>query len=337
MATLCSGCQNSYFNTINVHLHDDAAATAFLKQHGVLPNDVQCPNCDLPCHYRASTHSWYCARREKIAKTKRWKQCSFTRSDYKGTFLEGTHLKPSQVISFVNHWLQKEWNHKTVIKNLKFAPTTSVDWRSFCSEVTERWLENQEPIGGEGIEVEIDETLFIKRKYNRGRLAKQLWVFGGIERLTKKCFLVPLLNKDRSARTLVPIIKKIIKPGTVVYSDSWRAYNQLCDHGYSHFVINHKKHFVDPNNPKVHTQNIEQLWLDLKQWSKRPGLRQQYLARYIFLHNYEEEVLHNFFIEAARVYPPQSNTKTLSGVPATSSTSSPEQSTFSTEASTSSA
>ncbi|XP_076066108.1 uncharacterized protein LOC143039752 [Oratosquilla oratoria] len=331
MATLCSGCSNTYFDTIQVYLRDDAAATKFLKLHGVLPNDVQCPNCKLPCTYRASKHSWYCGRWKKIAKTKRSKQCPYTRSDYKGTFLEGTHLKPSQVISFVNHWLHKQWNHHTVIKILNFAPTTSVDWRSFCAEVTERWLENQEPIGGEGIEVEIDETLFIKR----GRFTKQLWVFGGIERLTKKCFLVPLLNKDRSARTLVPIIKKFIKPGSVVYSDSWRAYKQLCDQGYSHFVINHKDHFVDPNNPKVHTQNIERLWLDLKQWSKRPGIRQkfykQYLARYIFLHTYEEEkVLHHFFVEAARVYPP-------SGVPATSSTSSPEQSTSSTQASTSSA
>lgn len=39
---------------------------------------------------------------------------------------------------------------------------------SFCSEVTENWLENQKPIGGAGVIVEIDETLIVRRKYNCG-------------------------------------------------------------------------------------------------------------------------------------------------------------------------
>ncbi|GFS07560.1 hydrolase TatD [Elysia marginata] len=42
------------------------------------------------------------------------------------------------------------------------------DWRSFCSEVTERWFSNQDPIGGVGVEVEVDETLIVQRKYERG-------------------------------------------------------------------------------------------------------------------------------------------------------------------------
>ena len=74
----------------------------------------------------------------------------------------------------------------TVFKCLNWAPSTSVDWRSFCSEVTEWWFGNQDSIGGEGIEVEIDETLFVKRKYDRGRMLRQLWIIGGIERISQK-------------------------------------------------------------------------------------------------------------------------------------------------------
>ena len=85
-------------------------------------------------------------------------------------------------------------------------------------------------------------------------------------------------------------------------------------------MINHKQHFVDPNNPNIHTQNIERLWLDLKQWAKRPGLRseyfKQYFARYMFLHTLkEEQVIHHFFIEAGRLYRPQSNRQRPSDLP----------------------
>ena len=45
-------------------------------------------------------------------------------------------------------------------------------------------------IGGQGVEVEIDESKFGKRKYNRGRVVDGHWVFGGMERTTGECFLV---------------------------------------------------------------------------------------------------------------------------------------------------
>jgi hypothetical protein len=39
--------------------------------------------------------------------------------------------------------------------------------------------ENDDPIGGEGQVVEIDETYFRKRKYHRGPLLDGFWVFVG--------------------------------------------------------------------------------------------------------------------------------------------------------------
>ena len=68
-----------------------------------------------------------------------------------------------------------------------------------------------------------------------------------------------------------------MKPESIIYSDAWRAYNDLSQLGYKHYAVNHSKNFVDPSNPSIHTQNIERLWLDLKQWIKRPGNRGKYL------------------------------------------------------------
>ena len=67
--------------------------------------------------------------------------------------------------------------------------------------------------------MEIDESKVGKRKYNKGKRVDGVWVFGGVERDSNpvKCFFVTV--DDRSANTLIPIIKDWIKPGTTVHSD----------------------------------------------------------------------------------------------------------------------
>jgi hypothetical protein len=53
-------------------------------------------------------------------------------------------------------------------------------------------------LGGPGKIVEIDESLFAKVKHNRGRdlRRKQVWVFGMIERGTRKCIFMVLAKRD---------------------------------------------------------------------------------------------------------------------------------------------
>jgi len=77
-------------------------------------------------------------------------------------------------------------------------------------------------LGGHGVIVEIDETVISKRKYNRGLVSNQQWFFGGVERGSGRCFLVPVDQRDAS--TLLPIIQKFIMPGTTIMSDCWAAY-----------------------------------------------------------------------------------------------------------------
>lgn len=82
--------------------------------------------------------------------------------------------------------------------------------RSLCVRVMEA---HPAPLfGGPGKAVEIDESAFAKRKYNRGRMLRILnlflriltltqWVLGGVERNSEDYFLIVV--QDRSANKLL--------------------------------------------------------------------------------------------------------------------------------------
>ncbi|XP_046145871.1 uncharacterized protein LOC123989214 [Osmia bicornis bicornis] len=94
-------------------------------------------------------------------------------------------------------------------KELNISSCTAVDWVNFCQELMNKWLMcKQNPIGGNGIIVEIDEAKFGRRKYHRGRLITGQWLFGGIQRGTKNTFIVPVVS--RSAEVLLPLIETYI-------------------------------------------------------------------------------------------------------------------------------
>ena len=148
-------------------------------------------------------------------------------------------------------------------------------------------------IGGFGIIVEIDESAFGKKKYNKGsRLTngetRTHWVFGGVERThdihgvergeSSKFFAVPVKNRKRC--TLWPVIFKHIAPGTTIYSDGWKAYiglDAIYDADgrkvYEWDWVNHSRNFVNPGNRQVHTQRCEGSWFHLKGEAGRTGTR----------------------------------------------------------------
>lgn len=118
-----------------------------------------------------------------------------------------------------------------IIQNqLRLARKTVTDWNSFCREVTfDAMITKKIPLGGTDRTVEIDESKFGKRKYHSGHRMEGQWVFGGHERETGNCFLIPV--EDRSAATLLSIIKNWIKPGTTIISDCWKvSHNKLYKH-----------------------------------------------------------------------------------------------------------
>jgi len=94
-------------------------------------------------------------------------------------------------------------------------------------------------IGGPGTTVEVDESMFGKRKYQRGRITgrRQCWILGGVCRESKECFLEECPDNKRDRKTLEGLIVKRIRPGTRILTDKWSSYKRLEHLGCSNVAI----------------------------------------------------------------------------------------------------
>ena len=147
------------------------------------------------------------------------------------------------------------------------------------------WTPHLTPdLGGPGVVVQIDESLFNhKSKYQRGRRPdKETWVFGIADTSTKPAVTYMQAVAKRDAATLLPIIQKVVRPGSIVYSDEWRAYRQIQPKlGLQHETVNHSVNFVDPSTG-VHTQSIESYWAKTKyKFKVMKGVRSDALPSYL--------------------------------------------------------
>ncbi len=186
---------------------------------------------------------------------------------YNSVFLRGK-LEVRTVLLLIYCWANKFSNTFTCQQAHVTDKTVTNYFEAFRDACT-FWCENHmEKIGGPGKTVEVDESLFVKRKHNVGRIAGNMdqWVFGGICREDKKRFLVHVPN--RKSQTLIQEIEDHIDPNSRVYSDSFKSYNQLSSLGWDHSTVNHSRNFVDPVTG-VHTQSVERMWRDAKDVKKR--------------------------------------------------------------------
>ncbi|KAG0423173.1 hypothetical protein DMUE_6167, partial [Dictyocoela muelleri] len=129
---------------------------------------------------------------------------------------------------------------------------------------------NEYKLGGNGMICQIDESMFrYKQKYHVGRVNSDYrWVFGIVDISgNPKRYYIELVP-NRSARYLLPIIRRVIRPGSIIWSDEWAAYNSIDSNEYSHLTVNHSINFINPLNG-VHTQNIESLWNKIKKRLKK--------------------------------------------------------------------
>ncbi|KAG0439019.1 hypothetical protein DMUE_2726 [Dictyocoela muelleri] len=147
--------------------------------------------------------------------------------------------------------------------------------------ITEHIASNRDKLGGlndlgSPKIVEIDESLFFKRKYNRRIIKNGQWYIGGIEKGTNKTLIVPV--ERINANTIIQVIVNNVLPGKIIIIDQWRAYSTAFRSlpNYQHLSVNHSLNFLDPINAEIHTQTIEGFWSQTKKIIRdRNGISQE--------------------------------------------------------------
>jgi transposase len=129
--------------------------------------------------------------------------------------------------------------------------------------IAERLSAEQPWLSGE---VEVDESYFGGvRKGKRGRgAAGKVPVFGLLKRGGK---VHALMIPDAKSATLMGIIRKSIKPDSIVYTDSFLSYDVLDVSEFHHVRVNHSRLFVAKRGH--HINGIENFWNQAKRHLRR--------------------------------------------------------------------
>jgi transposase-like protein len=224
---------------------------SFLLEHNIIYNSIDC----IQCGHRM--------KRE----TTRFRCTDQTcRSELKllhGSFFAGTKLKPTQVLLLGYLWLTRTPFNLACTYIGGSRETVSSFYQHYRQLTIDSLDIDDDIIGGQNVIVEIDESKFGKRKYNRGHRVEGCWVLGGVERTEARKLFITVVQ-DRTAQTLLNVIQQHVKPGSIIYTDLWKGYSKLNEElGYSHFTVNHSLHFKDPITG-VDTNTIEGTWNGIK-------------------------------------------------------------------------
>ena len=234
---------------------DEASTLQYLNDYGILRTPQQCP---------------FCIKNRIVLKKNpfifRCKDCRKEWSSRSGTFFDGCHLDINIIMWIGYLWLGNVPNMTILVMFPGLSSATLVKWIEYWYELCAvQCTQLEEPIGGEGIIVEFDESKFGKRKFNRGHKVEGVWVVGGVERTPeRKMFMIKVA--DRSEQTMDAIISTYVLPGSIVHTDLWKGYteNIFEQNGMEHATVNHSLHYKDPDTG-VHTNTIEGTWGGVKQ------------------------------------------------------------------------
>ena len=238
---------------------NEKSAIIYLIQKEVLCFQINCPHCSVLNVWNLKTKSIRCTN----------PHCHKSYSALKDTFFENSKIKINLILTLAYYWLLR-MPVTSITVMLNISSKTACDYYSFFEKlVADEISETIQKIGGQNVIVEIDESKFGRRKYNKGHWVEGTWIVGGVERTPERRMFAVAVN-DRSTDTIEAIINQCVEPGSIIYTDFWKSYDTAINEinfindstVFEHKKVNHSDEFITEDC--VHTNTIEGTWNGIK-------------------------------------------------------------------------
>ncbi|CAG2245204.1 unnamed protein product [Mytilus edulis] len=223
----------------------------YMMDNGLLKKEMTCTHCASDMNL---------CKRKDISDSLQWKcpACLLTSSIRRSSIFEKSKLPLRKLMELV-YYFGIDLQIYEVEKLSDISHVSVIEWFDQFRIVCKESLTNDPVLLGSNSEhlIEIDESLFgKKRKYHRGTGKQDTWVFGMVEKGSRKVILQIVEKRDR--KTLLPIIQENVAEGAHINSDCWAAYNTLEKEGFVHKTVNHSKEFKAQDG--TCTNEIEGIW-----------------------------------------------------------------------------
>ena len=218
-------------------------------EQGVRPLQPECPCCSKKLSWKRDPFRQEVISRndDSVKKPSEVKECfiyrcpsracNYQASVFKDSFFDSAKKPPQEILLALHLWIKRTpvgstcallcWSERAVISFYKrFRELVSLQLTLYLECVDDPIEVTYENcIGSPGKVIQVDESAFGKRKYNRGYHVETKWVFGGVE-VTEdstgsqrggKFFTIVVPNRTRE--TLHAVIKQFISPGSLIVSD----------------------------------------------------------------------------------------------------------------------
>lgn len=204
---------------------------------------------------------------------KRCKCCGLTRKPSK-TYWQKTRISPYWKGRLLNYFCLGVPAYRLRFQVPISQPTIQRWFKLLREVIYQQAVRELKPLSGQ---IEMDETMFGgKKPGKRGWGASGKHMVFGIYQRNGKALTFPI--SSRAGDTLIPLIGRNTKPGSLYYTDDWFAYAHLSIRG-NHVVVRKEKGLPKGRD---HLNGIEGFWSYAKHWLYQyRGVPRQYFHLYL--------------------------------------------------------
>ena len=207
--------------------------------------------------------------------------------------MKNSKLDLVQILDLLYYYAYEQATVRLLERECRIRLETIINWRHFIRDVfTQYFILHPVKVGGSrhvvGVE-EFDVKRHIRKHTANSKNVQS--VFVGIDNETQESFLVAV--DQGNAETLLPVMKDVVLPDTIVVSTLWKTYGTHDDVEYERLEMKHDLKFEDVN---AQDTSILNLWLRAKQWfNKGTGPSTAQLPSYLNEFMWRERFGHDPF------------------------------------------